>query len=369
MISYIQVKLIDLIKVVIDKGGSDLHLVAGSPPQIRLDGRLSPLPYPPLEPPEVESLCLGLLGPTEREELEKRHEQDLAVEFPGLGRFRVNLYRQKGSLAGAFRPIPHRIPLPDSLGIPVIVQKLTDLPRGLVLVTGPTGSGKSTTLASLIDKINRESPKHIITVEDPIEFIHEHKKSVISQREIGRDSGSFKEALKYVLRQDPDVILVGEMRDLETISAAITISETGHLVFATLHTNSAVQTINRIIDVFPSHQQSQIRVQLSFVLQGVICQQLLPRIGGGRALAMEVLIPNTAIRNLIREDKLHQIGAQMQMGQEGSGMQTLNQSLAALVRSGTVGLEGALALCPDPEEFRRLTKAPPASNVTKLAGR
>lgn len=355
--------------MIIEKGASDLHLVAGAPPQARIDGKISPLPAPPLTPESVKELCFSVLSPEQKATFEVRHECDLAIEFEGLGRFRVNIYMQKGSVAGAFRPIPTNIPTADSLGIPPVVQKLYDLPRGLVLVTGPTGSGKSTTLASLIHKINLEREVHIITIEDPIEFVHFHKKSVISQREIGKDSATFQDALKYVLRQDPDVILIGEMRDLETISAAITSSETGHLVFATLHTNSTVQTINRIIDVFPPHQQAQIRTQLSFVLEGVICQQLIPKVDGGRALAMEIMIPNMAIRNLIRENKLHQIPAQMQVGQEGTEMQTLNQSLAELVQKKIVTFEVALAHASDIEEFKKLAKPSRPTKISAVPSR
>lgn len=345
-----------LLKLILEKGASDLHLIAGSPPQLRIDGQLSPVGETPLSADQVREICFQLIEPPLRERFESRRELDFSLDDPKLGRYRVNFYVQRGSVAAAFRPIPRIIPRPQDLGVPSIALEMARRPRGLILVTGPTGSGKSTTLASLIDQINSEQPKHIITVEDPIEFIHEHKKSIISQREIGPDSESFKDALKYTLRQDPNVILIGEMRDLETIASAITISETGHLVFATLHTNSAAETINRIIDVFPSHQQPQIRTQLSFVLEGILSQQLVPRIGGGRTLAAEVLVPSPAIRNLIRENKIHQIHAQMQMGQEQSGMQTMNQALTILVRTEVVALEVALASTNDPEGLLSLVK-------------
>ncbi|MBI2982115.1 MAG: type IV pilus twitching motility protein PilT [Deltaproteobacteria bacterium] len=358
----------DIIKMIIDSGASDLHLIAGVPPQSRIDGKIVPLGLPPLTPEKARELCLELLSKEAVAAFERRREFDLAVELEGLGRFRVNLYMQKGSIAGAFRPIPAKIPTANSLGIPQVVQKLCDLPRGLVLVTGPTGSGKSTTLSSPIDKINTEKPLHIVTIEDPIEFVHGHKKSVISQREIGKDSANFQEALKYVLRQDPDVILIGEMRDIETIAAAITISETGQLVFATLHTNSTVQTINRIIDVFPPHQQTQIRTQLSFVLEGVICQRLIPKIGGGRALGLEIMIPNPAIRNLIRENKLHQIAAQMQIGQETTGMRSLNQTLARMVQNKTITPDEAAGHSSDIEDLNRLLKpSAPANKISSIS--
>jgi twitching motility protein PilT len=278
-----------------------------------------------------------------------------------LSRFRANIYMQRGAVAGAFRAIPFRIQSFEDLGLPSIVGDLCTMPRGLVLVTGPTGSGKSTTLASMIDKINTETRQHIMTIEDPIEFLHPNKLCVVNQREVGMDTSSFPTALKYVLRQDPDVVLIGEMRDLETIEAAMTISETGHLVFATLHTNSAVQSINRVIDVFPPHQQPQIRAQLSFVLQAVISQILLPRPDGpGRTLACEVMIPNHAIRNLIREDKIHQIYSTMQMGQGTSGMQTMNQSLYQLYMEGRLGVEEALGRSSDPVELQSMieTRSP-----------
>ncbi len=286
---------------------------------------------------------------------EKNKELDLSFGVKNLSRFRANIFMQRGAVSGAFRAIPFKILSFDELGLPPAVAGLSSRPRGLVLVTGPTGSGKSTTLASIIDKINTETRQHIMTVEDPIEYLHPHKRCVVNQREVGSDTTAFKLALKYVLRQDPDVVLIGEMRDLETIEAALTIAETGHLVFATLHTNSAIQSINRIIDVFPPHQQSQIRAQLSFVLEGVMSQLLIPRAGApGRVLAMEVLIPNAAVRNLIREDKIHQIYTQMQVGQLNHGMQTMNQSLYSLYSRKLITLEEALGRSTDQEELRSM---------------
>ncbi len=334
--------------------GSDLHLTAGSPPQIRLDGHLHKLELPPMTGDDVKATCYEILSEEQKGSFEKNWELDLSFEMAGIARFRANLYWQKGNVAAAYRIIPIKMPDPKEIGLPQSAIDLTKKPRGMVLVTGPTGSGKSTTLASLINLINMTRHDHIVTVEDPIEFVHEHKNCFVTQREIGQDSHSFTNSLKYVLRQDPDVILIGEMRDLETIAAAITISETGHLVFATLHTNSAVQTINRVIDVFPSHQQAQVRTQLSFILEGVLSQQLLPKIGGGRCLGLEVMIPTPAIRNLIREDKVHQIYSQMQMGRQITGMQTMNQCLSELVKAGTLEKETALSRCTDIEEFKKL---------------
>ena len=345
----------DLLQLMVEKRASDLHLSAGTPPQLRIDGQLSPLPLPPLSPSEAKELCYEALTPGQVRDFELKKELDLSFSIGGLSRFRGNVYVQKETVSGAFRNIPFSIPTPEQLGIPPTALDLTKRPHGLVLVTGPTGSGKSTTLASMIDQINATRPGHIITIEDPIEFVHEHKKGIVSQREIGRDSANFAEALKHILRQGPDVILIGEMRDLETISAAITISETGHLVFATLHTNTAVQTINRIIDVFPPHQQPQIRTQLSFILEGIVSQQLVPKAGGGRVLAAEILIPTHAIRNLIREGKIHQIQAVMQTGQGTTGMQTMNQGLAELVKRKVITYEAALPRASDPEELNRLT--------------
>ncbi len=337
------------------KKASDLHIAAGTAPQIRVDGDLCPIEGPPCTPEEAQSICFEQLTPEQIKAFESRSELDLSFPIEGLCRFRANIYRQKDTVAGAFRNIPFIMPMPQDLGVPEAALDLIKKPRGMVLVTGPTGSGKSTTLASLLNLINQNDHVHMITIEDPIEFVHDHKNSFLSQREIGRDSASFVEALKYVLRQDPDVILIGEMRDLETISAAITISETGHLVFATLHTNSAVQTINRIIDVFPPHQQPQVRTQLSFILEGILSQQLVPKIGGGRALATELLLPNHAIRNLIREDKIHQLYSQMQMGQGISGMHTMNQSLANLFKNNLITWEDGLEYATDPEEYKRLS--------------
>jgi twitching motility protein PilT len=344
-----------LLKVMIDRGASDLHITTGSPPQLRIDGSLVPLKTPPLEAHETKALCYAVLGEEQTARFEKTNELDLSFGVRGLSRFRVNMFMQRGAVGAAFRAIPFKILTFEELGLPAIVAQLADIPRGLVLVTGPTGSGKSTTLAAMIDKINRERRSHIITVEDPIEYLHPNKLCVVNQREIGTDTKSFKDALKYVLRQDPDVVLVGEMRDLETIESALTISETGHLVFATLHTNGAINAINRIIDVFPAYQQAQVRAQLSFVLQGVLSQNLIARADGpGRALALEVMVPNAAIRNLIREDKIHQVYSAMQTGQATSGMQTLNQSLLALAMRRIISQEDALARSNDPNELTKM---------------
>ena len=329
------------LKAMIEKGASDLHVTTGTAPQLRIDGKLHPLKVPPLSPSETKQLCYSVLTDAQKHAFEERNELDLSFSVQRLSRFRGNIFVQRGNIAGAFRAIPFKIKSFEELGLPRSVADLGAKPRGLVLVTGPTGSGKSTTLAALIDKINTERS--------------EHKGCVVNQREIGSDTDSFKNALKYILRQDPDVLLIGEMRDLETIEAALSVAETGHLAFATLHTNSAVQTINRIVDVFSPHQQSQVRAQLSFVLEGVLCQSLLPRANGpGRAMALEVMIPNSAIRNLIREDKVHQIYSSMQMGQEVSGMQTMNQSLAALYQRRLISLETAMARTPDADELRNL---------------
>src|ERR1700760_2679795 len=286
-----------LLKTMVDKGASDLHITTGSPPQLRIDGSLVPLKTPPLTPVETKQLCYSILADAQKHKFEEENELDLSFGVKGLSRFRANLFMQRGAVAAAFRTIPFKILTFQELGLPPVVTELSKKPRGLVLVTGPTGSGKSTTLASIIDKINTDRHEHIMTIEDPIEYLHPHKNCLINQREVGADTHSFKKALKYILRQDPDVVLVGEMRDLETIEAALAISETGPLAFGTLHTNSCVQTLNRILDVFPPYQQPQVRAQLSFVLEGILSQSLMPRLGQpGRCLALEIMIPNPAIR-------------------------------------------------------------------------
>jgi len=344
-----------LLKAVVEMGASDLHITTGSPPQLRIDGKLAPLKMDPLSPTETKQLCYSVLTEAQKVKFEEDQELDLSFGVKLLARFRANIFMQRGAVAGAFRLVPFKIFSFQELGLPSVISELCRKPRGLILVTGPTGSGKSTTLATMIDLINAERRDHIVTVEDPIEYLHAHKGCIVNQREVGADTKSFKRALKYILRQDPDVVLIGEMRDLETVEAALQIAETGHLAFATLHTNSCVQTINRIIDVFPPYQQSQVRAQLSFVLEGVMCQNLMPRAGGrGRVLALELMVPNPAIRNLIREDKVHQIYSQMQVGQEKYQMMTLNQSLANLYAKRFITLEDALARSSDPEELRQM---------------
>jgi twitching motility protein PilT len=339
----------------VEEGGSDLHITAGSPPQARIDGKLIPWDVSALSLADTQNLCYSLLDETQKRRFEKEKELDFSFGIEGVSRFRGNLSLQRGSVSGAFRTIPYKIRTLAELGLPAILVTLTKKPRGLVLLTGPTGSGKTTSLAAMIDQVNSERNEHIITIEDPIEYQFTHKRSLVNQREVGDDTVSFHEALRHVLRQDPDVVLIGEMRDLETIQAALTISETGHLVFATLHTNSAVQTINRIIDVFPPHQQMQVRTQLSFVLEGVVCQTLIPRANGkGRVVAAEVMLPNPAIRNLIREQKIHQIYSAMQAGQETHGMITFNQSLLDLYRRGEIAWEEALGHSSEPEELKQM---------------
>jgi twitching motility protein PilT len=366
----LKVNLHQLLRAMIEKGASDMHITTGSPPLLRIDGSIVPLKLPPLSPVETKQLCYSVLTEEQKIQFEKNKELDLSFGVKNLSRFRANIFMQRGAVSGAFRSIPFKILSFEELGLPPAVAALAQKPRGLILVTGPTGSGKSTTLASIVDKINSETRQHIMTVEDPIEYLHPHKRCIVNQREIGSDTSTFKQALKYVLRQDPDVVLVGEMRDLETIEAALTIAETGHLVFATLHTNSAIQSINRIIDVFPPHQQPQIRAQLSFVLEGVISQLLIPRAGGpGRVLAMEVLIPNAAVRNLIREDKIHQIYSQMQVGQVTHGMQTLNQSLYSLYARRMITLEEAMGRSTDQEELRTMIEGKAPGPELNLRGR
>jgi twitching motility protein PilT len=345
----------DALRDLVERGGSDLHLTAGVPPMIRVHGELAAMEgQPVLTPPELQKAIYGILTQRQREQFENELELDLSHSIAGLARFRVNVFRQRDAIGAVVRVIPFGVKAFDTLGLPSQVANFAYLPRGFVLVTGPTGSGKSTTLASLIDIINRERACHIMTVEDPIEFLHEHKKSVVNQRELGADTRSFAQALKHVLRQDPDVILVGEMRDLETIQVALTAAETGHLVFGTLHTQDAPQTIDRVVDVFPPHQQEQIRVMLAGALQGVLTQQLLKTAdGGGRVLAAEVMVATPAIRNLIREGKTHQMYSMLQSG-KAHGMVTMDQSLAELVRLGKVRYEDALERCTSVPDFNRL---------------
>ncbi len=336
----------------LEKDASDLHISTGTPPRIRINGQLGPINDQSLSAAETKALCYSILTDSQKHKFEEQNELDLSFGVKGLCRFRANVFMQRGAVAGAFRMIPFKMRTFRELGLPPIISDLAKKPRGLILVTGPTGSGKSSTLAAIIDKINTERHEHIMTIEDPIEYLHSHKSCLVNQREVNSDTTSFKDALRYVLRQDPDVVLIGEMRDLETIEAALTVSETGHLTLATLHTNSAVQTINRIIDVFPAHQQEQIRVQLSFVLEGIIAQQLIPKKNGdGRVLAVEVFVPNPAIRNLIREDKTHQLYSMMQTGQSKFGMLTMNQSLFALYKKGELTYDDALGKSAVPEEL------------------
>ncbi len=341
-----------LLKAMVEKGASDLHITTASPPQLRIDGRLVPLKTAPLTPVETKQICYSILTDAQKHKFEEENELDLSFGVKGLSRFRANIFLQRGAVAAAFRLIPFKILSVVDLGLPPVVSEMAKRPRGLIVVTGPTGAGKSTTLAAIIDKINTERHEHILTIEDPIEYLHPHKNCIVNQREVGADTVSFKKALKYILRQDPDVVLIGEMRDLETIEAALVVSETGHVAFGTLHTNSCVQTINRILDVFPPYQQGQVRAQLSFVLEGVLSQALLPKLGGGRVVAVEVMLPNAAIRNLIRDDKVHQIYSQMQLGQAKFGMQTFNQALVALVQKRLIAVEEAFGRTSDPEELR-----------------
>jgi twitching motility protein PilT len=344
--------LYDLLKMMVERGGSDLHITTGSSPRLRIDGKLVPIDHPTLSPTDTKALCYSVLTDAQKHRFEENNELDLSFAIKGVSRFRANIFMQRGAVAGAFRLIPFEIRTFKDLGLPEIMNEIVKKSSGLVLVTGPTGCGKSTTLAAILDRINSEKSAHIITVEDPIEYLHQHKKCLVNQREVTTDTKSFRDALRYILRQDPDVVLIGEMRDLETIEAALTVSETGHLTLATLHTNSAAQTINRIIDVFPPHQQAQIRAQLSMVLEGILAQQLIPkRSGQGRTLALELLIPNPAIRNLIREDKVHQIYSMMQTGQSKFGMQTMNQSLFELYTKGLISYDDAIGRAYLPEEL------------------
>ncbi len=350
-----QVDIRELLTKMIKMGGSDLHIVVGAPPMIRMSGAVTPLDgYPKLTPEDTQEIIYTVMNEDQISEFEEHKECDLSFGIKGVSRFRLNVYRDRGSVVAAFRAIPFEIATFESLGLPKIVASFANKPYGLVLVCGPTGSGKSTTLASIVDKINRERPVHIITIEDPIEFIHPHQMALVNQREVHSDTNSFEDALKRVLRQDPDVILIGEMRDKETILSALTVAETGHLAFATLHTNDALQTMNRIIDVFPAEQQDQVRTQLSFVLEGVVVQQLIPRADGtGRVLAMEIMLMNPAIRALVRSEKLQQIPSMIEIG-AGEGMMTMNQSLYRLLRRNVISMDTAMKRSSDQEGLQRL---------------
>jgi twitching motility protein PilT len=350
-----EIALSELLRKMIELGGSDLHVTTNSSPMVRVHGHLRPLEYPELTPAETKQLAYSVLTDAQKHRFEESLELDFSFGIKGLSRFRANLFNQRGAVGAVFRAIPYEIRSFEELGLPPVIQTLCDKPRGLILVTGPTGSGKSTTLAAMLDKVNRDRHEHIITVEDPIEYLHGHKSCLVNQREVNSDTHSFANALRAALRQDPDIVLIGEMRDLETTETALRIAETGHLTFATLHTNSAASSINRIIDIFPAHQQAQIRTQLSMVLEGIVTQSLLPRANGqGRVLAMEILVPNSAIRNLVREDKIHQIYSMMQTGQEKFGMTTFNQSLATLYFKKLITLELALARSSNTDELQDL---------------
>ncbi len=349
------VKLIDIVQKAVQLNASDIHITAGAKPCLRIDGKITPLiEYPTLTPEMTQRIAYSVMSEKHRKVLEERGQVDFSFGVKDIGRFRANVFVQRGSISSVFRRLPNKIMSVRELGLTEKVLELCHKSMGLVLVTGPTGSGKTTTLAAMINYINETFPHHIITIEDPIEYVFYHRKSIVNQREIGEDVHSFADALRAALREDPDVILVGEMRDLETIEIALRAAETGHLVFGTLHTNTAISTITRIIDVFPPEQQEQIRIQLSFVLQGVISQRLVPKIGGGRVLAYELMVPNTAIRNLIRENKLQQIYSIMQSGQAQTGMQTMNQSLYGHYRAGLISLEDAYKYSPDPKELEKM---------------
>ena len=346
------IHLDDLLRDACEKGSSDLHLTVGLPPVVRVDGSLQHLGYSPLSPNDTQRLMYDILSSDQVQWFEKTRELDISYGISAVGRFRVNVYRQRGSVGAALRSIPDQIPSFEQLGLPATLRDLTSKQSGLMLVTGPTGSGKSTTIACMIDAINCERPVHIMTLEDPIEYLHRHKRAMINQRELNTDTDSFENALRAVLREDPDVILVGEMRDLETVAAALTLAETGHLVFGTLHTRNAPQTIDRVIDVFPPHQQDQIRVQLSNSLEAVVAQQLCPRMGGGRVAAIEIMITTSAIRNLIREGKTYQIYSALETGAQ-FGMQTMDKVLADLYRTGKITHEEAMARAIDRENYKR----------------
>src|SRR5262244_1101608 len=350
-----EIALSELLRKMIEQGGSDLHITTNSAPMVRVHGVLRPLEYAELTPAETKQLAYSVLTDAQKHRFEETLELDFSFGIKGLSRFRANIFNQRGAVGAVFRSIPYEIRSFEELGLPAVIEKLCEKPRGLILVTGPTGSGKSTTLAAMVDKVNRDRHEHIITVEDPIEYLHGHKSCIVNQREVHADTHNFANALRAALRQDPDVVLIGEMRDLETTETALRIAETGHLTFATLHTNSAASSINRIIDIFPAGQQAQIRTQLSMVLEGIVTQALLPKANGqGRCLAMEILVPNAAIRNLIREDKIHQIYSMMQTGQEKFGMQTFNQSLVSLYFRKLITLELAMSRSSNQDELQEM---------------
>jgi twitching motility protein PilT len=345
----------ELLKTLVENEGSDLHIATNTPPQIRVHGHLRRLELPDLQPADSKQLVYSVLTDSQKKRFEESNELDFSFGIRGLARFRCNVFSQRGAVGAVYRVIPEKIRSLQDLQLPPVLGTLADKPRGLVLVTGPTGSGKSTTLAAILDKINNERHDHILTIEDPIEYIHQHKSCLVNQREVHADTNSFSNALRAALREDPDVVLIGEMRDLETVEAALKIAETGHLTFGTLHTNSAAQTINRIIDIFPANQQAQIRTQLSLVLEGIVCQALLPRADGrGRVCSLEILVPTPAIRNLIRDDKIHQIYGAMQTGQEKAGMQTANQSLATLFLKRAITLDAAMNSSSNKDELQEM---------------
>ncbi|MGH9238853.1 MAG: type IV pilus twitching motility protein PilT [Vicinamibacterales bacterium] len=344
----------DLLKTLVEKSGSDLHITINTPPQVRVHGHLERLEGGDLTAAETKQLAYSVLTDAQKKRFEETLELDFSFGIKGIARFRCNMFNQRGAVGAVYRVIPEKIRTFQELGLPAVLSTLAERPRGLVLVTGPTGSGKSTTLAAMIDKINKERHDHILTIEDPIEFVHQHQNCLVNQREVHSDTQSFAMALRAALREDPDIVLIGEMRDLETVESALRIAETGHLTFGTLHTNSASQTINRIIDIFPPNQQSQVRTQLSLVLEGIVCQALLPKISGGRIASLEIMVPTPGIRNLIREDKIHQIYSAMQTGQEKMGMQTMNQSLATLYQRKQITLETALGASSNRDELQDL---------------
>src|SRR3954466_739988 len=343
----------ELLQTLVENNGSDLHITTDTPPQIRVHGHMKRLDLPPLGPAETKGLAYSVLTDQQKKRFEEALELDFSFGIRGIARFRCNVFNQRGAVAAVYRVIPEQIKGFHELNLPQVLANLSDRPRGLVLVTGPTGSGKSTTLAAILDKINTDRHEHILTIEDPIEYIHQHKNCLVNQREVHSDTNSFGNALRAALREDPDIVLIGEMRDLETVESALKIAETGHLTFGTLHTNSAAQTINRIIDIFPSGQQAQIRTQLSLVLEGIVCQALLPKADGkGRVCSLEIMVPTPAIRNLIRDDKVHQIYGAMQAGQEKLGMQTANQSIASLYMKRQITLDVAMSASSNKDELQ-----------------